>query len=581
MSKIFVRSWKLVRNGNSVIRLEPLCDSPMPETKENKIPVEEGEVWIAEAETGEMQYDSEENTLYLYENRDYWVTYAEEGEEALDRELLNQLLTKRIRNQGILNSGNYVGELEIGIKGIQIRILSHKIEYDRDFAFLQREIAEFCEGLLSRSSSFFAEHFEKTADYAEEKINYAEVAYLKDILSPDKLPAWIDYLAYHPEHSYDREVQRKLLADVEDADADAFVDAFCAGNLMPSTKVNRMKYTRGMVPVEIDASVSKMTYDTKENRFVKFFLRYLRDFVEELREACDKDNRKLSYELEKMSAILSERCCHPFWDAVGQMETVPFNSQILQRKFPYHLIFQAYNEFFMSAGISRGDLDRQYAVGQKDAPLLYQYWVFLKIFTYLCGKYGDRYQASDWLAYDKHNLSFNLREGRKSYAKFQLDEDRELYLYYNKTYDIHHSVEAGRSYSHSLKPDISLELFCNQKMEAMIHFDAKYKLPQNGTDVPYDMNKMHAYKDAILGTVGAYAVCLAKEKVIYRPYDKDQEKDQDKKEIFPSVGAFPLNLHPDTLKAEMEEILSLIDRFIEFCSREKRKSQRIYECISL
>ena len=68
---------------------------------------------------------------------------------------------------------------------------------------------------------------------------------------------------------------------------------------------------------------------------------------------------------------------------------------------------------------------------------------------------------------------------------------------------------------------------------------------------------MHAYKDGILGTVGAFAVCLADKPIVYHEEEKGWESDG----IYPAVGACPLNLNPETLDKELGYIYNLIDEF--------------------
>lgn len=166
-------------------------------------------------------------------------------------------------------------------------------------------------------------------------------------------------------------------------------------------------------------------------------------------------------------------------------------------------------------------------------------------------------------------------------AQFKIDENTQINLLYNKTYDRKHVISDGRSYSHELKPDISIELFKNNDLVAIMHLDAKYRLPINGSDVPDDINKMHAYKDGILGTVGAFAICLADKPIIYH----EEEKGWEKEGVYPAVGACPLNLNPDTVDEELGYIFGLVDEFIKIdvdnsANRYSRKHVEKYYALS-
>lgn len=517
----------------------------------------DNELFLSCVAEGDMEYDETTNTLILCDNSDYWVTYDNET-VLFDVFALENILVKKNDGKGILNSKNYVGILDLALEDYSIVVKSKKVNYDRDFIYLRNCISDFCSDLLSRSSSYYSEHFSKTTKFASNQVNYSELAYLRSMFSPDKFPAWIDYFIMHAEHRYDAEMKLKPLYEIEEIDAEEYMKALSSNDIFYTKRVQGIAGRVGYAPYECKATDYELTYDIVENRFVKFFVRYIFDYLCELSDKADVKNVKLATELEKMRTIIGEKLEHPFWNNISSMERVPFNSQILQKKYPYNLIFQMYTDFTLKSDINLGDIDYKYMVGQKDAPMLYQYWVFIMLFKYLSKKYEDNYVTSDWITYDGKNLSFTLIEGRTCFAKFDIDEETQLHLLYNKTYDREHVIYSGRSYSHELKPDISLELFNNDKLIAIVHFDAKYRLPINGTDVPDDINKMHAYKDGIIGTIGSFAICLADEQVIYHEEEQGWENDG----LFPAVGACPLNLNPDTIDYEMNGIYNIVDEFV-------------------
>ena len=540
----------------SVLKIESISAYLQDELSVEHVPTDLGWLDITISEKSDIQYEKEANKVVLIDNTDYWITY-EENSEYFDTVSLVELLVRSLEGKGILNSRNYVGILDIGISDFEIIVKSKKSSYERDFKFLRESISNFCDDLLSRSSSYFSEHFEKSNDYVTDKVNYADIAYLRDMLSPDKFPSWIDYFVHHAEHKYIAEEQEKYISDIDDVDPMAYMDGLLGNQLVRTSKIRGRAGKFGQAPQFVRSVGYTITYDTNENRFVKFFVYFLRDFLQDVLNEISEENIKLHREVGKLHQIVSEKLENPFWKNISHMENLPFNSQVLQKKYPYNLIFQMYTDFSMKSKVSLGSLDKSFLAGQKDTPILYQYWVFIMLFKFLSKKYEERYVASDWIFYDKNGLTFTLEEGRKSFAKFIIDDDTQMDLLYNKTYDSKHVIGAGRSYSHELKPDISLELFKGNELVAIMHLDAKYRLPINGTDVPDDINKMHAYKDGILGTVGAFAVCLADKPIVYHEEEKGWESDG----IYPAVGACPLNLNPETLDKELGYIYNLIDEF--------------------
>ncbi len=552
----YIKSLEWMCENKSILKLESINAYLQDLISKERIQTDLGWIEIGIVEKSDIQYEQEESRIILSDNTDYWITYDEESTN-IDIISLTDVLARRLDGKGILNSRNYVGILDVGISDFEIIVKSKKSNYERDFNFLRESISEFCDDLLSRSSSYFSEHFEKSEEYVTDKVNYADIAYLRSKLSPDNFPVWVDYFIYHAEHKYVVEEQEKNISDIDEIDSEAYMDTLLGNQLVRTKKVRGRAGQLEKAPQFVKSVGYKVTYDTNENRFVKFFVVFLRDYLQEVLNDINEENGKLHREVEKMLQIVSEKLEHPFWNNISNIDNIPLNSQVLQKKYPYNLIFQMYTEFSMKSKASLGQLDCSFIVGQKDTPTLYQYWVFIMLFKFLAKKYDERYVASDWIFYDKNGLTFTLKEGRKSFARFIIDDNTQIDLLYNKTYDRRHVIGAGRSYSHELKPDISLELFKGKDLVAIMHLDAKYRLPFNGSDVPDDINKMHAYKDGILGTVGAFAICLADKPIVYHEEEMGWETD----EVYPAVGACPLNLNPETLSQELAYIYRLVDEF--------------------
>lgn len=556
-----IKEFEWMIDGASHMKMEsedaPKRDAVREEVTEEKVfELEKGFLKVCFADEGDMEFDDSSNTIILYDNTSYWVSFNEKSED-MDVDALGSLLTMRIKNRGILNSKNYVGILDIGQLGFQIIVKSRKVNYDEDFNYLRESISEFCGDLLSRSSSYYSEHFRKTEEYAGETVNYTELAYLKEMLQPDLFPAWIDYLVYHAEHSYVSDIRQKELSEAESVDPDFYLNGLMSGDVFQTNKIQGRAGKLKIAPRAIDSYEYEITYDTKENQFVKFFITSVREYLDGMLAIANPSNKKLVDELTKMHDIVDEKLAHPFWNNIADMQSIPFNSQILQKKYPYHLIFQMYTDFLMKSNLNLGDMDKKYMAGQKDAPMLYQYWVFIMLFNHLSKKYQSRYVTSDWISYHKRNLIFTLKEGRRAFAKFAIDESTELILFYNKTYDSQHAIAAGRSYSHELKPDISMELFKEKELVSILHFDAKYRLAGKGTDISDAIDKMHTYKDGIMGTIGAFVICLSDRPVIYHEEESGWEEDG----VFPSVGICPLNLNSEILSDEINYICYLVDEF--------------------
>ena len=182
----------------------------------------DNELFLSCVAEGDIEYDEITNTLILCDNNDYWVTYDNET-VLFDVFALENILVKKNDGKGILNSKNYVGILDLALEDYSIAVKSKKVNYDRDFNYLRNCISDFCSDLLSRSSSYYSEHFSKTTEFVSNQVNYSELAYLRSMFSPDKFPAWIDYFIMHAEHRYDAEMKSKSLYEIEEIDAEEYM----------------------------------------------------------------------------------------------------------------------------------------------------------------------------------------------------------------------------------------------------------------------------------------------------------------------------------------------------------------------
>ena len=140
----------------------------------------------------------------------------------------------------------------------------------------------------------------------------------------------------------------------------------------------------------------------------------------------------------------------------------------------------------------------------------------------LCGckvNFEDIFTISD------DGMSIELREEIIKSFNYQ---GVEIDLLYNKTFK--KNDKDYNSYSVKLRPDYTLKV--NAIDEAyFIHFDAKYKLYVDSDKFKNeDIVKMHAYKDAIPNTIGAYVIYPGSKNELY--YENDDQ--------LKSVGAFGL-----------------------------------------
>ena len=175
-----------------------------------------------------------------------------------------------------------------------------------------------------------------------------------------------------------------------------------------------------------------------------------------------------------------------------------------------------------------------YGAGKKDIATLYEYWVFFKLLDLFQELFEmDSYDISDLWEPSDNNLNLKLKQGKHINLRGICKTDyRKLHVkfHYNRTFNGDKTYPDPGSWTRKLRPDYTLSFWPFdiseedaeiQELIVHIHFDAKYKIANFYDLIVNDLDeekliirkevlkeviflKMHAYKDAIRRTGGAY-----------------------------------------------------------------------------
>ena len=257
-------------------------------------------------------------------------------------------------------------------------------------------------------------------------------------------------------------------------------------------------------------------------------------------------------------------------------------SPVLQRKPGYREVFQTWLAFKMSARLQWegsedvfGGSDTGFDAGKKDLPTLYEAWLFFKLLGVFTDIFGLNYEdARDFFTSNGGPLGkFTLRQGtmRKIGSAKKHGLKMQALFRYNHSFSgkgKNRSQES--SWTRVLRPDYTISVWPENMTQGEaeatdemvhIHFDAKYRVDKieklfgdieeeeddererrqtrekreetEGNYKRADLLKMHAYRDAIRRSEGAY--------VLYpgNTSDKNANKRwQGFHELLPGLGAF-------------------------------------------
>lgn len=520
---------------------------------------------------------------------------------------------------------NFLGKSSLHFEGsdktIEFEVVPDKISYEEDYIKLTEAIADECSALLHDYTSptllSYLQDSSRDANILEQFI------FLKRFCNADNLESLFASIKRNPDRILVSEEELKPL-----------------GIGMPSNKffTNPFSHSRGWslisegyyLPTEV-ASIHKYdSYDTPANRFIKFALITFSEVCERVLGCVSlEDGSKYFPEAEIIIQQINDFLCDSFFDDIGELEIMPVNNQVLEKREGYSQIFSAFAMLYLALQLNWNDKDT-FSAEVKNTALLYEYWLFFelrKILVELRCEITGKEKNFSWIPFtrfseDKENngLTLSLCQGNSSVQTFDFG-NLTVNLYYNKTFspaEFSNSIYWG-SYSRPFRPDYTLAIFptnksCQKETDAIkegtisyIHFDAKYRIEdltqfinsnkkavteqflensdeqldeqeksnfeQEKSDAVIntykrgDLLKMHTYNDAIRRTVGSYVLYPGKEKN-YNRNDLSSVYD----EILPGVGAFAIR--PGNEASGHKEVKEFIKQIIEFKTKESSRQYR-------
>jgi len=302
-------------------------------------------------------------------------------------------------------------------------------------------------------------------------------------------------------------------------------------------------------PGEVHCEERRHTLDTPENRFIKFVLQRLARTVSALnRDLRGKNGGYLNQGIEDRLAELSKKLSlflsAALWKEVGGMTHIPANSQVLQKRNGYRQLFYIYSLLQLLTECEFVSEDFQHILETKDIATLYEYWCF-------------------FVVHDVLSARARVRSSRTFISSNSTDQNivggLEITYTNGTVFTFQKNCPAPfESYSHSLTPDMVLAIG-----ETALVLDAKFKGELKSDAIEShkmeDIDKMHAYRDALKNVCGAFILYPGSkhQSEIYRvSYDAND---------FDGVGALCLN--PDETggpnAVDKTNLTAIVQSFLE------------------
>jgi len=506
--------------------------------------------------------------------------------------------SKRYSYRGRITPGNYVGRLPLkiitpsGNIDIALEIRSSKSEYRKEYRRMLEDITTECTNLLMMHSSPITQRY--TVDYdSDSESLYQRFAFVQSMVDSDDFSNAVYRVINSPVTRWKAEIINQDSRRVRRIGS-SHIKQFASGNnRIPLPETHPLSKIVKSIPHQINTQIKTDTLDNPENRFIKHALTEFARFTGSICQKIEKANKLIKpniyFEAKKMEEKISEWLGHNTFREVSQVTTLPLNNPVLQRKEGYREIFKTWLMYDLAAKLTWNGLDPDtYNAGKRDVATLYEYWLFFKLLRMVEEIFDIPSIETKKLIQESNNgLDLLLKAGKHTAIDGTFThKDRTLHIKYNynRTFSYADFPKAG-SWTQKMRPDYTLSFWPygfsedeaeEQELIIHIHFDAKYKvedlqyiLDNNETDTKdlndekelektgkykrADLLKMHAYKDAIRRTAGAYIIYPGSKTKTHKGFH----------ELIPGLGAFavsPLN-NGNGLEHVKQFIINVLDHY--------------------
>ena len=435
----------------------------------------------------EILISSENGKKVFFSNENHYIQDAvgpvKEGDETLI--------------SGIFNFENMVGYTDFDIYSderkvlsIRIEVFPSKISYKEDYVSMMDDISEMvCEAALSfmkktyrmfavgeRRSSLLSVYFQILTvifkDFMNAVNRITTVPHHKLITEHYVLPV-------HKAKRMDRISEKWLVKHADQLTVEA-------GKVMTD---------------KVLAATKQVTYDTSENRMVKFILTSTVKKLETFKKRyLGSDQQAEEHVINAATSMIREvrRALNmSFFSEVSDYTASQSMSLVFGMAPGYRELYKYYVMLQKSLSV-HGDV---FKMSPKDTAQLYEYWCFIKLFSLLKNHPDYKLQTPDIIKVDNNGITITLVKGEKSEARFLSPNGELITLVYNPS--------EAKTQTVNQKPDNVLELKkSGTNVTYKYVFDAKYRIEQNPDSNFYpdvnpgpkvdDINTMHRYRDSIV-----------------------------------------------------------------------------------
>ncbi len=564
-------------------------------------PVEEGytcEIRDDAIENGESKYQIGEGQFYDYEFSDSRYGFAKA--EPIE-------YFRKQKHIGRISPNIFVGTLSLEVINIdfnesfgpiEIEVQSVKSGYRNDYRRMLEEITEHCFDLILQMNVPIKQNL--ISDFGtDNKTDYQRFAFVRSIIDSDSFNEAIQRIISAPVTMWSEHEEFTDLRQVRRLNR-SLVKQIVANNNRSELADNHSLRAYGLtsIPQRVIKKTKTDSVDTPENRFVKHVLEVFLHFVMEFERSVKSETRE-SKESKVLSGKIEEYLSHNIFRSVSRPTSLRLNSPVLQRKEGYREVLRAWVMFDLAAKLIWSGGDDVYKAGKKDIATLYEYWLYFKLLELFSEVFNlESEDVSSLIVQTQDKLGLQLKQGKYVALKGIYEgHNRKLNVRfsYNRSFSGSNDYPKKGSWTKTMRPDYTLSIWPGnidedsaeeQELITHVHFDAKYKIENflkmvddsdsdtekeeeaKGKYKNADLLKMHAYRDAIRRTSGAYVLYPGSE--VYRR--------EGFHEIIPGLGAFPIkpSINNSGVSVLKSFLLEIIDNLTNRASQKEQSNTKNY-----
>jgi predicted component of viral defense system (DUF524 family) len=571
-----LRIWLLPRKQYSGIPLIDDRADPQADPTVSPIQLLEGQEYRYE-----WEFDGPSRTSVITDPEDIFQPDLESGVRGRLRPGLATGLVKVV----LRSEEGVIGELELEVR-------SHKLSYRSEYRWMLRDIADQMTELVMMKFAASSTSFEQ--DPTRDAITlYQRFEFLRSLLADESMQVALQEIRRRPHVAWEEQHELVRAGEVVKATANTVRSIAKPGRRLP--------WPNGPIPslpAQLVRTRTEATHDTTPNRFVRFALERWRQVVSGIQASLEGGDlvarsrgvRETAQVLEELDAVLHDE----LFKDIGELTHFPADNQVLHRREGYREVFRAYLEFELAARLSWKRDETTHQGRQRTVAQLYEFWAFLRLADLIADLSGTSFDASSVLEVNEDGLTVGLRSGKQTVLAGTIERHgRRLNLEFcfNRTFK-----RPMGSWTMPMRPDYSLIIRPSDGETAtfepiILHFDAKYRVnaieelfgqadTSDGEEIDQtngpkrsgakrdDLLKMHAYRDAIRRSAGAY--------VLYPGDDSPENRPrfEEYRELLPGLGAFVFRPSPIGEPAGSEALREFLDAVIDHVAQRFSRHER-------